>query len=57
VLISTHLIADVESFLDEFLLINRGQLMLSGDVKRLHAERNMSLDHYFREVFACSANY
>ncbi len=57
VILSTHLIADVEDVLDEFVLINRGQVLIRGDVAALRAEKGMSLDAYFREVFRCSQSY
>lgn len=57
VIISTHLIADVENVLDRFLLINNGQVMMDGDVKVVKEEKGMTLDEYFREVFRCSQSY
>ncbi len=53
VLISTHLIADVETVLDEFLFLHNGRLVLSGDVKQTCQERGQTLDEIFREVFRC----
>jgi ABC-2 type transport system ATP-binding protein len=57
VILSTHLIADVESILDEFLLIRDGRVLIYGDVATLRAEKGVSLDEYFREVFRCSRSY
>lgn len=57
VLISTHLIADVEPILDEFLFINCGSVFRRGTVDDIRAETGGSLDDYFREVFRCSRNY
>ena len=53
VVISTHLIADVEKVLDEVLFINQGQLMLHSTVDQIREEKGMSVDALFREVFRC----
>lgn len=53
VVISTHLIADVEQVLDEVIFINRGQVMLQSSVDEIREERGMSVDALFREVFKC----
>jgi len=53
VVISTHLISDVEKILDDVIFINRGQLVLQSSVDDLRTERGMSVDALFREVFKC----
>ena len=53
VVISTHLIADVEKILDEVILINQGHVMLQASVDQIREERGMSVDALFREVFKC----
>ncbi len=53
VLISTHLISDVESVLDEFLFINNGQVFMHDTVDNIRAARGISVDQLFREVFRC----
>lgn len=53
VLISTHLIADVEQVLDEVIFINGGRIMLQSSVDQIREEHNTSVDGYFREVFKC----
>ena len=53
VLLSTHLIADVERILDEFLFIHQGKVVRSGNADETRAETGKSLDELFREVFAC----
>ena len=53
VLLSTHLIADVERILDEFLVIHQGKVVRSGNADETRAETGKSLDELFREVFAC----
>ncbi|MBQ8344517.1 MAG: ABC transporter ATP-binding protein [Clostridia bacterium] len=57
VLISTHLIADIEDHLDRFILIHEGKVALNGEVKYVKEEKGMSLDEYFREVFKCSQSF
>ena len=53
VVISTHLIADVEKILDEVIFINQGQVMLQSSVDQIREEKGMSVDALFREVFKC----
>lgn len=53
VIISTHLIADVEKVLDEVLFIDRGQILLQSSVDAIREEKGMSVDALFREVFKC----
>ena len=51
VLISTHLIADIEQILDEVLFLKDGHLMLKKSVEDIRAEEGKSVDELFREVF------
>ena len=53
VLISTHLISDVEKILDEVIFIKDGELVLHESVDRIREEEKKSVDALFREVFAC----
>ena len=53
VVISTHLIADVEQVLDDVIFIDRGKILLQSSVDDIREERGMSVDQYFREVFRC----
>ena len=53
VIISTHLIADVEKVLDEVLFIDRGQILLQSSVDAIREEKGMSVDALFREVYKC----
>lgn len=53
-LISTHLIRDVEEVLDEFVFIKRGLLMCYDAVQNLH-EKGQTVDGLFREVFRWEA--
>lgn len=56
VLISTHLIADVERVLDEFIFLHNGKIVRSGNVDEVREETGKSLDQLFREVFQCLPN-
>lgn len=53
VLISTHLISDIESVLDEVVFIKYGQLVLYNSVDNIREQQGKSVDAYFREVFSC----
>lgn len=51
VLISTHIISDIEPVLDEAIFISRGQIVLHKTVDQIRQEHGMSVDGLFREVF------
>ena len=53
VVLSTHLIADVEKVLDEVVFIHQGRVMLQSSVDQIREEKGMSVDALFREVFKC----
>ena len=53
VIISTHLISDVEQILDEVIFIQEGQLKLHKNVDEIRAVEGKSVDALFREVFRC----
>ena len=53
VIISTHLIADVEQVLDEVVFISQGQIVLQKSVDEIREEQGKSVDQMFREVFRC----
>ena len=53
VIISTHLIADVEAVLDEVIFINNGRIVLQKTVDEIREAQGKSVDAYFREVFKC----
>lgn len=55
-MISTHLIADVEQALDQVIFIDHGRIVLQSDTDLIRAEKGMSVDALFREVFKCSEN-
>ena len=51
VIISTHLISDIEEVLDEAIFINSGTIVLHKTVDEIRSESGKSVDGYFREVF------
>lgn len=53
ILISTHLIHDIENILDRVLFIKQGQLVLNATVDEIRTEQGKSVDTLFREVFRC----
>ena len=53
VLISTHLIADVENVLDEAVFLKEGKVVLHQSIDELRDTTGKSVDEYFREVFKC----
>ena len=53
VLISTHLIADIEAVLDEVIFLKEGRIVLHENADDLRTKVSMSVDEYFREVFRC----
>lgn len=53
ILISTHLIADIENVLDEVVFIKDGRMLRHSSVEDIRGEQGMSIDAYFREVFKC----
>lgn len=56
VVISTHLITDVESILDSVIFLNHGKVVLQSTVDDIRETRGKSVDAYFREVFRCWEN-
>lgn len=53
ILISTHLISDIENILDRVVFLKNGQLMLNTSVDDIRTEQGRSVDSLFREVFRC----
>lgn len=53
VLISTHLISDIESILDDVIFLKDGQVSLSSSVDDIRMKQGQSIDSLFREVFKC----
>ncbi len=53
ILLSTHLIADVERMFDNVIFLKEGKVILEGDVDTIRQEHGESIDQLFREVFRC----
>ena len=53
IVLSTHLISDIENVLDEVIFIRDGRLVLQDTVENIRENKGKSVDTYFREVFAC----
>lgn len=53
VIISTHLISDVENVLDDVIFLQNGQIRLHASVDKIRETENKSVDALFREVFKC----
>lgn len=56
VLISTHLISDIERILDEVIFINNGQIILTAETDQLRAKHHASIDEIFRQTFKAKTN-
>ena len=57
VVISTHLISDVENILDGYVVLHNGKIVRQGEVSQTREETGKTLDELFREVFRCLPNY
>ena len=53
VIISTHLIADIEKILDEVIFIDNGKIILQSNCDELRKKENASIDEIFRRMFKC----
>ena len=53
VIISTHLISDIERILDEVIFIDKGKLVLKEDADKLRNKEKGSIDEIFRRMFKC----
>lgn len=53
VLISTHLISDIEGILDEVIFIDKGKIILTSSADELRKKENASIDEIFRRKFKC----
>jgi len=56
-LISTHMIYDVERIFDQVIIMGQGRIMADDTVDNLRASTGLSLEDYFKEVFKCSVNF
>ncbi len=50
-IISTHLVSDIEKILDDVVIINRGEIKLVSDAEKLRVKTKKSIDQYFREEY------
>jgi len=53
VIISTHLISDIEKILDEVIFIDKGRIVLQSDADKLRNKEKSSIDEIFRRMFKC----
>ncbi len=53
IIISTHLISDIERILDEVIFINDGKIILTSNADNLRTKENSSIDEIFRRMFKC----
>ena len=53
VIISTHLISDIERILDEVIFIDKGKVILQSDADKLRTKEQSSIDEIFRRMFKC----
>ena len=53
IIISTHLISDIERILDEVIFIDNGEIILTSDSDELRQKENGSIDEIFRRMFKC----
>lgn len=53
IIISTHLISDIERILDEVIFIDKGEIKLISDADELRNKENASIDEIFRRMFKC----
>lgn len=54
VIISTHLISDIERILDEVIFIDKGKIILTASADELREKEKSSIDEIFRRTFKCS---
>jgi len=52
-IISTHLIADIEKILDEVIFINKGKIVLDENADEIRTKKKTTIDALFREEFKC----
>lgn len=56
ILISTHLISDIERILDEVIFIENGKIILTAETDQLRAKHHTSIDEIFRQTFKAKNN-
>lgn len=55
-ILSTHLVKDIERIFDRVIFISQGSILLEGDAEQLREDRKTSLDGLYREVFEACEN-
>ncbi|MEG2351368.1 MAG: ABC transporter ATP-binding protein [Bacilli bacterium] len=53
IIISTHLIADIEKVLDDIIFINKGEIILNDSAEEIRTKKKQTIDSLFREEFKC----
>ena len=53
VIISTHIISDIERILDDVIFIDKGEIVLTSSADELRRKENASIDEIFRRYFKC----
>ena len=53
IIISTHLISDIENILEDVIFISNGEIYLTNSVDEIRDEKEKNIDRLFREVFRC----
>ena len=53
IIISTHLISDIERILDDVIFISNGEIVLYEEADKLRKKEKKSIDAIFREMFKC----
>lgn len=51
-LITTHLVRDIESVFDEVVFLKEGEVCLKGNAEKLREEKGMQIDDLYKEIFA-----
>ncbi len=52
-MLSTHLISDIETILDQVIFLKDGEICLQASVDDIRMQHQKSIDALFREVFKC----
>ncbi len=50
-IITTHLVRDMENIFDQVVFLGDGEIILSGEAERLREDRNMQIDGLYKEIF------
>ena len=53
IIISTHLISDIEGILDDVIFVDKGKIILAEEADKLREKENTSIDEIFRRMFKC----